>query len=156
MTSSSLPVTRAVPSKFHLPAKTAPLCASTLFSMRPALEVRWNFPGKRQKNRFILYPTLADPQRFMTRIGFSFCFSSSKTQLVTNAMFSPPTEVVELKINFAFTINYQWSGIEVVSENCNQTCTLWWPVSKNLNLLCNFWWSTTANQHDAAFSRSYI
>lgn len=38
------PVTRAVPSWFHLPAKTAPLCASTLFSIRPILETRWNLP----------------------------------------------------------------------------------------------------------------
>lgn len=40
----NLPVIKAVPSKFHLPAKTAPLWASTLFSIRPLLETRWNFP----------------------------------------------------------------------------------------------------------------
>lgn len=44
-----LPVMRAVPSKFHLPAKTAPLWDSTLFSIRPFLETRWNFPTNRKK-----------------------------------------------------------------------------------------------------------
>lgn len=41
-----LPVIKAVPSKFHLPAKTAPLWASTLFSTRPFLETKWNFPAE--------------------------------------------------------------------------------------------------------------
>lgn len=46
---SILPVMRAVPSWFHLPAITAPLCASTLFSMRPILDTIWNFPLKTKK-----------------------------------------------------------------------------------------------------------
>lgn len=41
-----VPVTIAEPSKLHLPESTAPLWASTDFSIRPLREIRWNLPIK--------------------------------------------------------------------------------------------------------------
>lgn len=61
-----LPVMRAVPSKFHLPAKTAPLWASTLFSIRPIFEARWNFPVKKQTSTVRQFHTLMLMMDFKT------------------------------------------------------------------------------------------
>lgn len=58
------PVINAVPSKFHLPAKTAPLWASTLFSIRPFLETRWNFPTDRGEKWIISRAIFSLPIRY--------------------------------------------------------------------------------------------
>lgn len=106
-TPSSLPVTRAVPSKFHLPATTAPLCASTLFSMRPALEARWNFPVKWQKKLYYFLANTSWSPETHDQVRFDKIYMVILWPIIQKQHSYVFTSHIRswTKINFAFTIN---------------------------------------------------